>query len=310
MRVAQDDLVPDESGRSAGGVFFPGPTTLEGLFNWPNFAVRRMLDYAATNGIPQFGVSLRRVARNIQVSTSYSGMGCAEAVCPMLKAALRTVGVETSFQIHSATDTNSTCRRVLLQHQEDSRPEHVFFDVLDRLPPAVRVELEAAGKELRELLQERVEKFKREAARTAEEVRKFEKPIVEELGQLHLRRLRDTLAAVDFLSPTTCPCAAHERQCSVSVPARSVIPSGDGRGAPPTRDGGGAPPRDGGGAPPKRPPPPTPSITSCALDGGGWHDLRRLEFHGLQATLASSQRVAVFDMGVLGAGPTARYGGA
>ena len=131
---------------SAQSVPIDGPTTLEQVLAWPQFVVCRLLDHAASNGRgSSFKLALQEVTSNIVLTTSYSGMGCAEMVLPLLAKSLQSFGITAQMAPYSATDYDPTCRRMLLSHKKGSRPEHVFGDILERIPRDVRARLEGQG---------------------------------------------------------------------------------------------------------------------------------------------------------------------
>ncbi len=71
----------------------PGPENLEAIMAWPWHAAQRVLQHAACEGVDGFEGSLRAVLANVQVTSSYSGMGCAEGVLPLLRDALLSLGI-------------------------------------------------------------------------------------------------------------------------------------------------------------------------------------------------------------------------
>ena len=63
-----------------------------------------------------------RFKKGVVITTSYSGAGCAEAVCPLLDGGL---------QCFSATEVEREKRQLLMEHRAASRPAHVFGEVLE-----------------------------------------------------------------------------------------------------------------------------------------------------------------------------------
>jgi len=127
-----------------------GPSTLEDVLCWPHFVVCRVLDHATAHGQgAAFKAALQRATSNITITTSYSGMGCAEMVLPMLTDALGSFGVKAQLTPYSATDVDPLPRRMLLAHKPSSKPKHVFKDVLERIPDTVRIKLQNQGEQAR-----------------------------------------------------------------------------------------------------------------------------------------------------------------
>ncbi len=189
-----------------------GPENLEAILVWPWHAAQRILQHAKTQGVEGFEGSLRKVLANVQVTTSYSGMGCAEGVLPLLKDAFSSLGIEASFTTFSATDVSRECREVLCDHKD--APRHVFGDILERLLRQTRIRLENLGAHLRAKLERRV---LRRGGCESGEGRRFRRQMVRELGEQHLSALRTTLSAVDFASAGACQCARHGAPCSADA---------------------------------------------------------------------------------------------
>ncbi len=72
-----------------------------------------MVAYAEARCVRTFVPALQAVLADVHVTTSYSGMGCAEATLP-LRDALAAVGVQAKLTVVSASDsekkkTAATC---------------------------------------------------------------------------------------------------------------------------------------------------------------------------------------------------------
>ena len=73
--------------------------------------------------------------RGLVVTTHYSGVGTAEKAVAIV--------ADGNAAFHSACDLNSACREVLLHHEPDSAPEHVFDDLCARPPAPIVDQLRA-----------------------------------------------------------------------------------------------------------------------------------------------------------------------
>ena len=79
--------------------------------------------------------------RGVQLTTSYSGMGTPEAAGQMIVRGYKDYAARSSTDIesikgifnYSAADCCGNARQTLLSHRLESRPEHIFGDVLCRL---------------------------------------------------------------------------------------------------------------------------------------------------------------------------------
>jgi len=170
------------------------------------------------------GQVLQQVTSNIILTTiilttSCSGKGCAEMVLPTLAKSLQTFGIAPSVAPYSATDVDATCQRMLSTHKEESRPQRIFSDLLERNPWDVRERLEAQGAKARELLAQRVspantchmDKAGRDTYRKAQ---------VQRLGKMYVEAINKELTKLDFgaIAAKGCWCKAHHTLCNSSPP--------------------------------------------------------------------------------------------
>ena len=66
-------------------------------------------------------------------------MGCPEIALSIVLSIFSSVGLPLQAHCYSASDISAVCQEVLLQHKDGGgAPEHVFSDILDRIPPALR----------------------------------------------------------------------------------------------------------------------------------------------------------------------------
>ncbi len=129
-----------------------GPRSLTEVLAWATHAVARVREEMGMELVHNLG------AMEVVLTTSYSGMGCAETAMSMLQVALQHGGGAPAANItcFSACDLNETCRQLLLAHTGPLAPQHVFRNVLDRAPSAVVESLERKGERLRDLLRLRL----------------------------------------------------------------------------------------------------------------------------------------------------------
>ncbi len=208
-----------------------GPLSLEGLFDWPDFAVSRVLERAASLGLgDRFHEELVSLFGNVVVSTNYSGMGCAEMALPMLASALQRHGIPSAFHAHSACDNNTTCQALLLQRPED---QHVFADILDRIPREQRTRLLHLAEQGRALLERRCRDDL--AAGGGLGHRAFRKQQIKRLGGKCCRAVCEELRRCGFGAALRNGvwCIRHKRNCcpvvtgSISSSASASASGGD-----------------------------------------------------------------------------------
>lgn len=77
------------------------------------------------------------IGRRIWCTSSYSGMGCVEAIAKPIESAARHKSVAyadtAGFLMWSSSDISPLARKALLAHEEPTRPTHLFGDVVDRI---------------------------------------------------------------------------------------------------------------------------------------------------------------------------------
>ena len=75
--------------------------------------------------------------QEVWITTSYSGIGFAEAAVAELVREFAELGTELKVKFLSACEIHDTPRRALLKHKDDSgAPEHVFGDVCAQISAA------------------------------------------------------------------------------------------------------------------------------------------------------------------------------
>ncbi len=130
----------------------PAPLTYIDLFTWPMMGVTQGLERIPSLGKAQAEgkrttakavLRLQRNAREVLITTSYSGIGCAETAVAMVKEALQLHGIDCSVRFYRARDMEPLCQHVLLHaHKGAFACEHVMGDILDDLDPRLRARLD------------------------------------------------------------------------------------------------------------------------------------------------------------------------
>jgi hypothetical protein len=111
------------------------------LFHWPDSLLQDLL--SSSRGEERLTQLLMNFQNVIILDTHFSGIDAPAQSLTHLLASLRKAGHDTGrgFCNRSACDINAK-RRLLLRQLGKSSPDHVFCNLLDRLPDVARVELE------------------------------------------------------------------------------------------------------------------------------------------------------------------------
>lgn len=186
----------------------PGPRSLAEVLSMRPMvaAVERQSELA--------GVDLRRsssatLGQVTHVTTSYSGIGTAEAAVAEVARQLNLTGGEVAFRMHGAVDCDPRC---LEAHRPCSRSEHIFKDVNDRIPVELVRKLVRRAAFLRREVALRVERAQAgEGKVAADDVRQR---CVSELGSKFLSQAKHALGKLDW---SQCGqfswCVLHSRMC-------------------------------------------------------------------------------------------------
>jgi site-specific DNA-cytosine methylase len=197
-----------------------GPASLDETYSWPWYGAQRLADIAWSAGLGNFAGMLTEACGRVVVTTTYSGMGCAEMVCPMISSAWASLGAQVSFKLYSATDVDATCRRVLQCHKEDSQPEHVFGDVLERIPKALRDSLIRKGERLRALLAARACEAERQGMQV-DALSAYKAEQTKRLGLKYVAAVKAAFRQRVFSLDQECWCHRHRRMCQTCPVARA-----------------------------------------------------------------------------------------
>jgi len=134
--------------RLAAPQLLDGPRNFSEVLTVLRPAVAKVVETARAAGLVLIARFVGKDREEIVVTTSYSGMGTPEATISMVRHYFREMGIAAKVTMFSATDVNATCRAALLGQKAESACEHVFGDVLDRIPGNVRLRLETAAARL------------------------------------------------------------------------------------------------------------------------------------------------------------------
>ena len=113
-----------------------GPRSYAEIFDWPTKGLESIAVACKCRGRDAMAYlqGLMSCSAEIVLTTHFSGMGTSEMALAMIEDMLQQHGISLPMRVHSATDINHDCRKVLMSYQPPHGPEHVFGDILDRLP--------------------------------------------------------------------------------------------------------------------------------------------------------------------------------
>ncbi len=207
----------DEFGGGCGGDGGGAPQQLtavdyESLFRWPIDCLSQAVERLKSAGVWSDTTSIPAVV----ITTSYSGMGCAEAAVAMVESCLRSAGVVPvswpGVRLHRAADKDPTCRRVLVEAlKADHSAEHVMGDVLWSIPPDVQARILDYQKRLRQQVEVRKKALKGDPARSARDC----SAMVREAGSTFHRRVTEMMRRMQVVEPLLAYCYRHDRMCPV-----------------------------------------------------------------------------------------------
>ena len=214
-RAMESDVDPGALSRLQGGTgaaegrttsWYPqGSETLEGVMDWPSALVDSLMRDREWERCLQ-NLKHVLVTVGVQVNTDYSGMGGVEMSLTMLLQRL---------QEHFHRDAKVLFWRAcdLLPHCQDtlsapgaSQPEHVFGDLLDRIPAAVRKQMEKAHSNAER-------QFRAKVGRGMPEQKASEV-----VGKAFLNQLVELAQTAHFSKDATAWCYKHQRRCRVHGP--------------------------------------------------------------------------------------------
>ena len=132
--------------------------------------------------------------KHVLITSCFSGMGTAEVASQLLEAAMECE--PKTFIKYSACDSAKASRRVLSEHSEGTATEHLFGDIMHRLPEHVRQELQAVHKN-------KLSAYNKKASRHGKHS-PAAKRAKHRLGQELKKEACDMLDGVEFLHMVWC----------------------------------------------------------------------------------------------------------
>ena len=153
--------------------------------------------------------------QEVWITTSYSGIGFAEAAVAELVREFAELGTELKVKFLSACEIHSTPRRALLKHKDDSgAPEHVFGDVCAHISAELKDLLLHRAHSLREEVTAEVHAFLAEGG-SQEAKAPLKACLVQEKGQRFFEEMVVHLRGAAFAS--TSWCYRHQCQCPLHI---------------------------------------------------------------------------------------------
>lgn len=217
-RSAEDSTVPSDSAAAAAGLP-PGPANLEEALLCLGDVAERVVARAAAAKVDLARADTDTLGQIIWLTSSYSGMGCAEAAAGAVRRHLADRGVKLIVRAHSATDYAPLCRQVLLAHRADAAPAHIMANILDRIPDTLRDKLLRLAARLRRRCSRHARVV--ELAHGAGAAAATRAAQVAELGAGYVARVREQLSKVQFSADQTAWCEKHQCRCQIA-PVRAA----------------------------------------------------------------------------------------
>jgi hypothetical protein len=178
----------------------------------------RFVTDAADQRAQTAGVDLRRqrtetLGQTTYITTSYSGIGTAEAAIAEVARQFSLTGPGVSFHMHGSVERDAKCLETLRLHRSSSRPAHIFQDVLDRIPEEVAKQLQQRAAALRR----KVGLLVQRACQTTgtQDIEKTRAKHVNELGSKFLRHAKQKLGQLDWSACNASWCIVHGQSCSL-----------------------------------------------------------------------------------------------
>ena len=113
----------------------PGPRSLDEVLAWPSDFVERVQVFDSACGSDYSQALQHNACGGLIVTTAYSGMGGAETAAAQIVDTLASKSATPHAVVfHSSCDMDILAQRALQAHTQSSRSQHLFTNVLDRLP--------------------------------------------------------------------------------------------------------------------------------------------------------------------------------
>ena len=186
-----------------------GPESFEEIMQWASKQLTSSLAMLSGQGVMPSAVLQDLSQKTFVITTSYSGIGVPEVALQFLQDAVSQHGGSMQFSVHAATDASPLCRRVLANHHRATRSEHLFSNLLERMP---RGTLEA----LQGMQAKYMDKFKSEISAGKGKCSSKTKTIaVTKFGRAFVAEALKWLEQHVQSRDVMCYCYAHERMCPV-----------------------------------------------------------------------------------------------
>ena len=183
-----------------------GPGSFEEIMAWGRKLLCSALAMLAGAGVGTKAVLQKLSSTDVVITTSYSGIGVAETSLPFLQDALAAHGCDLKYTLYGATDIDPLCRRMLLEHHERSQSQHVFGDLLERVPQyAVDV--------LRKMQQNYRAKLDSHVAASAKCPAQEKRAAISKYGRAFVTAGLAYLEKFPLTRTSTCFCHKHSQQC-------------------------------------------------------------------------------------------------
>ena len=177
---------------------------MDDLHQWP----RSML-----NGLPDALLSCFKesVRKGITIVSDYSGMMCAEMAMTSLIGGLGNDGLGTMMvKVYYSCDCGRVSQRLMVDHKSSMGAQHVFENILDRVPPSVLTRLQGLQKDCQQRLEVDLEHV------NPDKQRQRHKDICLKYGKELVGSSLNVLNKCEFRKEV--PCLKHRRVCSALPP--------------------------------------------------------------------------------------------
>jgi hypothetical protein len=177
--------------------FRHGPSDLRSLLLMPQ-ALAAAVVSAIRGIVPDFQEFRCSKWQKVRVTTSYSGMGIPEEAVAAIRWHLRQLGVTLEVEFYSACEMSETCRQALGSKRDSTRAQHIFGNLLDRLPPQVQQELQQMFTAAREAISMEIVAVKQQSGPQA--ARAAHRALLQERASKIWHAASSLLATVGFSS--------------------------------------------------------------------------------------------------------------
>ena len=111
-----------------------GPQSFEDIMSWADKFLCSASALLSMQGVDIPSLREKISSKKVLVTTSYSGIGVPEIAFTFLKRAFQQHGGDLRYAFHASTDFDQLCQRVLSAHHQQSASDHLFGDLLEKIP--------------------------------------------------------------------------------------------------------------------------------------------------------------------------------